>query len=85
MTPYQVIWEPDAEYMLADIWLGSADRNSITTAQAEADRLLSRDPFQFAKHLSEGLYRLEVSCLVLNFTIDFNAPIVQVTWVRAST
>ena len=44
MTPYQVLWEPDAELMLADLWMDSADRNSITIAQAEADRLLSRDP-----------------------------------------
>ena len=81
MTPYQVIWEPDAEQMLADIWLDSADPNSITTALAEADRFLSHDPFQLPQHLSEGLYRIDVPPLVLTFTIEEHARIAKVTWV----
>ena len=82
MTPYQVLWEPDAERMLADLWLDSADRNSITTAQAEIDRLLSRDPFQQGRLLSEGLYRIQAGSLLVNFTVAVDARIVNVTWVR---
>ena len=84
MTPYRVIWEPDAESMLADLWLDAADRNSVTSAQADVDRLLARDPYFHGQLLSEGLYRLRVGGLIVNFTIAVDARLVQVTWVRSS-
>ena len=84
MTPYQVIGGADAESMLADLWIESSDPNSVTIGQAEADRLLSRDPFQYGKHVSEGLYRIRVGSLLINFTLAVDARIVNVTWVRPS-
>jgi hypothetical protein len=82
MTPYRVIWEADAESLLADLWLDSVDRNSITSMQAQVDRLLARDLFQHGRLLSEGLYRIHVGCLLVNFTVEVDARIVNVTWVR---
>jgi mRNA-degrading endonuclease RelE of RelBE toxin-antitoxin system len=84
MTPYRVIWEPDAESMLADLWLDAADRNSITSAQVEVHRLLARDPYLHGRLLSEGLYRLRVGGLIVNFTVVLDARLVQITWVRSS-
>ena len=81
MTQYQVEWEVDAEEELARIWLLSGRDPTITTAQAEADRLLSHDPSHYGKHMSEGLFRLQVTPLILTFSIDEDARIVEVSWV----
>jgi hypothetical protein len=82
MTPYEVIWEPDAEHLLTDLWIDSVDRNSITADQAEVDQLLARDPFQHGRLVSEGLYGIRVGSLFVNFTVAVDARIVNVTWVR---
>lgn len=41
---YSVIWLPDAEQELADLWLNSTDRGALTNAAAVLDQLLERDP-----------------------------------------
>ena len=64
--------------------MGSPAPATITTDQAEIDRLLSRDPFQHGRLLSEGLYRILVGSLLVNFTVAVDSRIVNVTWVRAS-
>jgi hypothetical protein len=84
MTPFRVEWDPAAEDELARLWLRSSDPSSITRAQAQADQLLSRDPVKYGRHLSEGLYGLDVPPLVLTFTIDQTNRQVEVTWVRCS-
>ena len=84
MTPYLMVWEPVAESMLADVWMDSANPNSVTVDQAESDRLLSLDPFQHGRLLSEGLYRIQVGSLLINFEVAVDARIVIVTWVRPS-
>jgi hypothetical protein len=40
---YSVIWLPDAENELAAIWVASTDRNAVTKASAELDRLLAEN------------------------------------------
>jgi plasmid stabilization system protein ParE len=40
---YSVTWLPDAENELAAIWVAAGDRNAITRASAELDRLLSEN------------------------------------------
>jgi plasmid stabilization system protein ParE len=41
---YNVIWLPDAERELTDLWLHSPDRGIVTKAAAVIDRLLERNP-----------------------------------------
>jgi hypothetical protein len=84
MNPFRVEWEPAAEDELARIWLRASDPLSVTAAQAQADQLLSRDPVKYGRHLSEGLYCLDVPPLVLTYTIDPTKRLVEVTWVRSS-
>jgi hypothetical protein len=81
MNSFVVQWDPDAEEELARFWLGSNDRPAITRAQAQADTLLSRDPYG-GQHMSEGLYRLEAPPLVFTYTIDDANQTVTVTGVR---
>ena len=73
---------PGAEDELARVWLRSADRAAVTAAQARADSLLARDPLSHGRHLSEGLYALDVPPLVLTYTVDSATRTVEVTWVR---
>jgi hypothetical protein len=41
---YDVDWVPSAQDKLADLWTQAADRQAITDAANEADRLLAHDP-----------------------------------------
>jgi hypothetical protein len=85
MNQFGVEWDPAAEDELARLWLQSSDPAAITAAQAQADRLLSQDPIKYGRHLSEGLYCIEVPPLVLTYTIDQANRLVEVTWVRSSS
>ena len=84
MNWFRVEWEPAAEDELARIWLRAADPQPVTKAQAEADRILARDPTKYGRHHSEGLYRIDVPPLILTYSIDLANRLVEVTWVRAS-
>jgi hypothetical protein len=85
MSPFRVEWQPAAEDELARIWLRSSDPRAVTAAQAQADQLLGRDPIKYGRHLSEGLYCLDVPPLVLTYVIDQASQLVEVTWVRSSS
>lgn len=82
MTPSTVDWQPTAEDALTEIWINSADRAAVTTAQALADRLLARDPNGHGRHVAEGLYQIDCPPLAISYTIDTNRHLVEVTWVR---
>ena len=85
MNPFRVEWEPAAEDELARIWLRSGDPSAVTAAQAQADQLLSRNPIHYGRHLSEGLYSIDMPPLVLTYTIDPANQLVEVTWGRSSS
>jgi hypothetical protein len=41
---FTVIWQPAALNALADIWTTVTDRNAVTDASEQIDRMLTRDP-----------------------------------------
>jgi len=41
---YTVIWKPEAEAELAELWLEAADRSAVTSAANRIDGLLGRNP-----------------------------------------
>ena len=84
MNSFTVEWDKDAENELAAIYLSASTPAAVTRAQARADRLLADDPVGNGNLLSEGLYRLLVVPLVVNYTVDEIRRHVQVTWVRYS-
>ena len=55
MNHFVVEWDSAAEDELARIWLRASDPLAVTSSQAQADRLLIRDPIRYGRHLSEGL------------------------------
>jgi hypothetical protein len=79
MTIFSVEWPPEVLSDLADIWLNAPNRQAVTDAEAEIDRLLCRDPHTKGLHLSEGLYRLDVAPLVVTYTVDLTQHHVEVT------
>jgi hypothetical protein len=82
MNEYAVVWEPDAEDMLALVWLAAPNRNAVAAAQAAADALLATDPLAYADHVREGLWRPTVLPIAVYFSIDEAARRVEVSAVR---
>jgi mRNA-degrading endonuclease RelE of RelBE toxin-antitoxin system len=82
VNPYTVVWADEATAELARIWLQAADRRAVTAAEASINRQLTRDPYQNGSLLSEDLYRLAVTPLVVTYTIDDAARRVEVSSVR---
>jgi plasmid stabilization system protein ParE len=76
-----VEWLQDAENQLAEIWLGTDDRQAVTTAQAEIDRLLEIDPIGSSTELAEGLRKRVAAPLVVFFSVDVQSRRVEVAWV----
>jgi hypothetical protein len=58
---YSVEWTAEARAQLAALWIEHvSDRQSITAAQAQIDRLLESGPLRNGSPLSEGLYAINV-------------------------
>jgi hypothetical protein len=70
MTLWALDYLPGAIQELADIWTGAPDRNAVTWAASVIDRQLQRDPQGVGRHLSEGLYQLHESPLLVYYTVD---------------
>jgi hypothetical protein len=85
MNRFRVEWEPAAEDELARIWLQASDPTAVTAAQAQGDQLLSRDPIKYGRHLSEGLYGIDLPPLTLTYTIDLANRLVEIAWVRSTS
>jgi mRNA-degrading endonuclease RelE of RelBE toxin-antitoxin system len=79
---YTVLWSPEAEDLLAEIWLGATDRTAITSAQPLIDAELANDPETKGTEVSEGLRRLKVEQLMVLFEVQAGNRLVKVTAVR---
>ena len=79
---YTVLWSPEAEDQLAEIWIEAADRNAVTAAQATIDEELAADPETKGKEASEDLRRFKVEPLVVLFEIQPGDRLAKVTAVR---
>jgi plasmid stabilization system protein ParE len=65
-----VVWAPDAEDHLAEIWIASANRIAVTVAANHIDAQLAENPLGKATPLHEGLYVFTVPPLHVIFTIE---------------
>ena len=70
MKPFAAVWWEFAQSRLADLWLSSADNAAVTRAANEIDRRLARDPKSCVESEHEGLCRMTVDPLTVQFTID---------------
>ena len=81
MTPFQVIWSSEALRQLAALWnaVTPLDRLEITRAQHRIDQALARDPSSVGHELSEGLWKIIDSPLLVFFEINDVNRILRVT------
>ncbi len=68
---YAIDWTALARGQLAAIWVQQVPlRQAITAAQARIDQLLAAAPLQYGRHVSEGLFAIEVHPLRAQFEIS---------------
>jgi hypothetical protein len=64
MSPYTVVWLEEARDDLARLWLAASNRQAITSASDEVDRLRQTDPFAVSHHVAEGIWKLHIAPLL---------------------
>jgi hypothetical protein len=81
MTPFQVIWSPNALSQLAAVWnpATSPVRLEITRAQHRIDQALGDDPKTNGTELSEGLWKIHDAPLLVFYEINDTHKILRVT------
>jgi hypothetical protein len=79
---WTVVWLPDAEYELAERWLASTDRDRITLAADQIDKLLRHAPDSVGESRDAGRRILIVPPLAVFYRVLSDDRIVQVSHVR---
>jgi hypothetical protein len=79
---YAVQWGDDALNGLGRAWIQAPDRQAVTRAQMAIDRLLGTDPLGHGTPVSEGLYKLVVPPLRVQFEVSEDERLVTVVFVR---
>jgi hypothetical protein len=75
---YTVLWDPDAEQALADIWMNASDRGDVTAAADQIDRVLRIDPQQQGESRAQGRRVLLIAPLGVLFRVLEQDRIVRV-------
>jgi len=76
---FTVKWEAAIRHELHELWAVAPDPAAVRVAADTAERLFGIDPFGAGRHLSEGLWRVDVPPLVINYTIDPDQNEVKIT------
>lgn len=84
MKPYIVVWWEFAQSRLADLWISAADRTAIRRAADEIDRRLATNPKSCIESNHEGLCRMTIEPLYVQFTIDEENQAVIIWTVRTN-
>jgi hypothetical protein len=66
---YTVLWTPSAEQDLAAVWTASPDRDAVTAAPNEIDRVLADDPDQQGTVNFDTVRTLVVEPLGVDFDV----------------
>jgi hypothetical protein len=70
MAAFTVVWHPDLEEMLAEIWLHSLDRQPVRAAADRIDRILQSAPPKTRVPTSAVLFELWQSPLHILYSIN---------------
>jgi plasmid stabilization system protein ParE len=79
---WTVVWLPDAESELAELWLASANRESITLAASQIDKQLRHNPEAGGESRASGRRIFIVRPLAVVYRVLHDDRIVQVSNVR---
>jgi hypothetical protein len=75
---YTVLWQRKAEQSLADIWLRSSQRDSVTEAAAEIDSELRERPLDIGESRGASERILFCDCLGAAYSIFPDDAVVRV-------
>jgi plasmid stabilization system protein ParE len=75
---YVVRWNRSAERELAEIWVAAANRNAVTSAAREVDRLLRFQPGEQGESRSDGFRVMIVEPLTVFFHVNESDRVVSV-------
>jgi plasmid stabilization system protein ParE len=81
MNPYGYEWSESAQNRLIEIWINAQDRNAVSRADSQAEKILKQQPRTAGRELSEGLWQIIVPPLKIFYEIDEDKRIVTVTHV----
>jgi mRNA-degrading endonuclease RelE of RelBE toxin-antitoxin system len=81
---YQVVWKPEAERRLTEIWLNATDRQAVTSASSMIDLRLSHDPASQGESREKNQRILYVFPLAVIFKVQSRSKIVRVLTVWSS-
>jgi hypothetical protein len=79
---WTVVWLPDAENELIEMWIVSTDRQQVSLAADQIDRLLRHDPESVGESRDEGRRILIVPPLAVFYRALPDDKLVQVSHVR---
>lgn len=79
---FTVKWETGIRRELHYLWIAAPDPAAVRVASDAAEERLAADPYGAGRHLSEGLWLIHVPPLVLNYTIDPDRRLVEITDVQ---
>jgi hypothetical protein len=82
MKDWTVVWLLDAENESIELWLNSPDRQQVTLAADQVDRLLQHDPKSAGESRDEGRRILIVPPLAVFYRARPDDKLVQVSHVR---
>ena len=79
---FQVVWTPDAEEQLADVWLDASDRNSLTEAAHRIELALRENPVDIGDELFGTVRTVAYGPLGVDFEVivDDVRVIVLAAW-----
>lgn len=82
MTRFTVVWHPDAQNELAELWMAAPDRSTIAAAADLIDLELSQDAENEGIHIVDGLRAFHSPPLRVLFAVREDDRIVEVLRVR---
>ncbi len=82
---FTVLWKPDAENKLIQLWMEFADRLAVRNAADEIDRLLANDPNEQGESRSGGVRILIVEPLAVFYAVREQDRIVDVARVSRTS
>jgi hypothetical protein len=66
---FTVVWMPNSEERLADVWLNAPDRRAVTRSAHRIDELLRVDPQDQGDHLFDTVRAMIVGALGVEFEV----------------
>jgi plasmid stabilization system protein ParE len=76
---FTVVYAPEAERQLMELWLDAAARRAVTAAADAIDEILASNPIEIGESRPEGMRILFVEPLAVIFRVQVEDRIVIVT------